>query len=114
MSAYFLDLDGTLFSHGTNELLPGARELLDELQRRGHQVVFTTYRSSSFALGEPLNDQATLKALADLGIEYHGIVFGVRSPRVLVNDDGASAFERTTNEPILEDERLRLLGDTPN
>jgi type VI secretion system ImpA family protein len=113
LAVYFIDLDGTLFVHGSDRLLPGAAEFLREARARGHQLVFVTRRSSEWPRGHALNDETTLETLARLGIDYDEILFGIGSPRILVNDDGAVAYPHVTNAAISPDERLRWLGGRP-
>ena len=113
MAVYFLDLDGTLFVHSTDRLLPGADEFLRELRSARHTIVFTTRRSAEWPVGDPLNDETTVAMLAEKGIEYDHILFGITSPRILINDDGAVAYEHLTNARISGEERLRWLGGRP-
>jgi hypothetical protein len=113
MAAYFIDLDGTLLELGTNRLLPGALEFVREARARGHQIVLTTLRSDQWPRDHVLNSEHTVESLAQLGVEYDEILFGLESPRILVNDGGAVAYERVTNAPISSAERLRWLGGHP-
>lgn len=101
MAAYFIDLDGTILQHSTQIPLPGALEYLNQLYRDGHQIIFTTWRGNDvFGKNHPTYSQdVTLKTLKDLGIVYHDILFGIESPRVVVNDDGCHAVNRKSNQP---------------
>lgn len=99
MSCFFIDLDGTIFRHGSNELLPGARERIDYIIESGGQIIFVTRRGREFE-GHPVyNKESTLKALKELNIPYRDILFDVPSPRIIVNDDGCQAINVTTNAP---------------
>lgn len=106
MATYILDIDGTIFKHGTNEFLPGSKEFLDEIIEKGHMIVFTTRRGQEFE-GHPVYDKKkTLKALDELGIKYDSIIFDSSSPRIVINDRGAYAIDCKTNKG-LENERGR-------
>jgi type VI secretion system ImpA family protein len=110
MAVYFVDLDGTLLELGTNRPLPGAVEFVREAKARGDQIVLTTLRSSEWPRDHVLNDEHTVEALARLGIDYDEILFGLGSPRILINDTGAVAYSHPSNAAISADERLRWLG----
>ncbi len=84
-----VDLDGTLFKYGTNIPVDGALQYLADLKANEHQIVITTLRSNN----NTLNEQITIDALKYHQIQYDHIVFGVSSPRILINDDGARAVE---------------------
>ena len=100
MSAYFVDLDGTLFEFGTNILLPGARDFLNFIKKNGHQLILTTRRGDEWEPGHVFSEEDTLKALKDLNIEYDNIIFKIDSPRIIVNDTGCLAINVITNEGI--------------
>ena len=97
MAAYFVDLDGTLFEFGTDIFLPGTKEFLEFIKENNHQLILTTRRGDWDGV---FSKESTLKALKDHGIEYHSIIFGVDSPRIVVNDDGCSAINITTDKGI--------------
>jgi len=110
MATHFIDLDGTIFRHGTNEFLPGAKELLQTIYEAGDQVVLTTRRGAEFE-GHPVySRQPTLDALANMNIKYDAILFGLGSPRIVINDDGAIAVNHNTNEGWSKEE-LQLFKD---
>jgi hypothetical protein len=68
---FFLDVDGTIVSHGTDRLLPGAAARVREWRAQGHQVILTTARTE----------------VPPWLIEHDGVVAGIGpGPRVLVND----------------------------
>lgn len=98
MATYFLDLDGTLVKHGTNDLLPGARELLDALVAAGHQIVFTTYRGDRNFAGHRVYSADSARTLVrSLRVPYEALILDVDSPRVVVNDGGAAAVANAKN-----------------
>lgn len=108
MAAFFVDLDGTIFKHGTNDPLPGAIDFLRSINKKGHQLFFTTRRGKEFS-GHTVYDTApTYSALrmlkSEYGIEYDDIIFNVVSPRVVVNDDGAYALSVETNNSNLPED----------
>jgi len=99
MKAYFLDLDGTLFLHGTNELLPGARDLLDHIVKKGYQIIFTTFRGDKNFKNHPIySEKGALEGIRSLKVSYEAILFNIESPRVVINDGGAVGIEHKTNE----------------
>ncbi len=103
MAAYFIDLDGTLFQFGTNELLPGALEELNRLKDNGDIIVLTTRRGDlEFEGHEIFGEHNTLCALEKLKIPYSQILFNLPSPRVVVNDSGAYAIN------VKPDSRIRI------
>ncbi len=87
MAAYFIDLDGTVFYHGTNNPLPGAIDLLRSIRAGGHQLIFTTQRSDASSAQEALSEKGILGLF----------VTGVESPRILINDQGAKAINHPTD-----------------
>lgn len=85
MAAILVDLDGTIFYWGTNNFLPNAKETLRERLRYGDQLIFTTRRDES--------DPALIAVMNNaFGIGNWRIMFGVDSPRIVINDDGAKAI----------------------
>jgi len=102
MSAYFIDLDGTLVAHGTNDLLPGAKRLLQFIHAEGHQVIVTTRRGIEFE-GHPVYAEQPTEAFLrqleqELEIKFTHILYGVPSPRIIINDDGCESIKTETNE----------------
>lgn len=85
MACYFVDWDGTFAKWGTEEPLPGALEQVTRWLAEGHQVVFTTQRDPDWA------NKAT-EALRSLGFKSSVVLADVSSPRVVINDAGAFAF----------------------
>ncbi len=90
MATYFIDIDDTILRHGTNEILPGAKEKLFDLATQGHRIVLTTRCGNEEFGGPPYSREATLARLAD--IPYHDIIWDCPSPRIVINDDGCSAI----------------------
>jgi ribonucleotide monophosphatase NagD (HAD superfamily) len=91
VAAYFIDLDGTVFYFGTNTFLPNAAENLRKLRELGHQIIFTTYRGKYDAEG-------AMSVLAEAGLRCP-ILSNIESPRIVINDDGASAINHPTDAP---------------
>lgn len=98
-ATYFLDVDGALVTHGTNDLLPGAKELLEKIVESGGHIVFTTYRGDKYCKDHAIYcAESTQKFIDSLNIPYVAIVMDVRSPRILINDDGAAAINHKKNQ----------------
>lgn len=91
MAAYFIDLDGTVFYHGTNNFLPNAAENLRRLRSFGNQIIFTTYRSR-------YEVEDAIRVLAEAGLPFP-ILTEIESPRVVINDEGARAISHKTDAP---------------
>ena len=90
MATYFVDLDGTTFSDGTNIPLPNAMERLRDLRGAGHQVVFTTKRADV---------EGARKVLEENGLGASLVLSGLTSPRIVINDHGAKAINHPTDAP---------------
>lgn len=104
MAAYFLDLDGTLLEWGTFNWLEGALELLKDIKSKGHQIFFTTGRGIEEQQDHKVfSKNITEKFLIDNNIEYDGILWNVRSPRIIINDDGCRAINHYRNDPIIHE-----------
>lgn len=58
MKAYFVDLDGTFFLHGTNELAPGAKKFAEQIKQSGDKLYFVTARHTN-NIPEELNIEST-------------------------------------------------------
>lgn len=114
MSTYFIDLDGTIFRHGTNLLLPGARELLDKIAAGGHQIVFTTLRGNKHFEGHPTYSyEQAIEAVKSLGVNYVALITDLDSPRIVINDGGADAINHSINGRWYDDEIDRVLSGPP-
>ena len=96
---YFVDLDGTIFKHGTNDLLPGAQKLLDSILSQGGEIIFTTYRGDeNFSKHKVYSREGAMEGIRYLKIPYKTVIFDISSPRIVVNDDSCHAIQHTTNE----------------
>jgi hypothetical protein len=101
MAAHIFDIDGTIVNYHTGDWIFGAKELLVELYKQGHNIIFITMR------GEQDNDtiwsientkRTILKDLDDAGVKY-SVIFGVQSPRIIHDDSVVYLDKRTTNQP---------------
>ncbi len=87
MAAIILDLDGTTFKWGTNIFLTGAQERIQKLYDDGNQLIFVTRR-----------DQGRWNLVADPELLLKSlfpnclVLFGIQSPRIVINDEGAMAI----------------------
>lgn len=99
MTALFVDLDGTFFHYGTNNITRDGLNIVKNFRKNGGQLYFITARKED---NDPpqLNLNSTRDVLNAFGIDYELIVGNVSSPRVLVNDEGASAINVGTGEGI--------------
>jgi hypothetical protein len=93
MAAIFVDLDGVLFAYGTQELVPGAVEALKRFAAGGNQLIFTTRREYNWP-GSP----EAADILDRLFPDYQ-ILWGITSPRILINDEGAVAINHPADQP---------------
>ena len=102
---FFIDLDGTVFVHSTNEPLPGVLESLKWIKDNGYKIVFTTYRGDENFKGHEIYGKFnTEKTLQELNIEYDHIIFDLASPRILINDDSIGGLRVKSNiELTVED-----------
>lgn len=92
MTTYFLDLDGTVFFRGTNKFTPGTEQWLKDIRSAGHKIIIVTRRGDEEFFGHPIfSKQSTLQVLRELDIEYDQIVFDVRNPRVIIDDEACEA-----------------------
>nr|WP_115093795.1 ADP-ribosylglycohydrolase family protein [Synechococcus sp. UW106] len=101
MSAYLIDLDGTFFFYGTNKLTPRGAEIAKALNQRGDKIYFVTARKE---INEPvhLNLSQTHLELKKLGIQYELVIGDMPSPRILINDEGATAYNIETNTSLAQ------------
>lgn len=97
---FFIDLDGTILRHGTDELLPGAGEFLDMLKELEYGRVFVTRRGDEeWGPTDPRYSEAvTREALRKNNLDHIPIIFNVRSPRFLVDDSPIDVLPRITDE----------------
>lgn len=106
MAAFFIDLDGTVLKHGTNDPLPGAIDFLKKICDEGHDIYFTTKRGREFEKHPVYSQEGCNQALRMFdreGITYKQILFGVESPRIVVNDDGAFCINLQRDNPQYPD-----------
>ena len=100
---FFIDIDGTLVKHFSNEeisngaeeqLLPDVAEVMQAIYQKGHCIILTTARH--------LEDRETTETMLEgFGIPYHDIIFDIGSEeRILINDikpidamDGGDRFQ---------------------
>ena len=76
----FCDIDGTIFYHATDMILPGTKERFDEWNEKGYTIIITTARPSAWK-------QDTLRALDKHGLIYHAIIFDLgNGSRYVIND----------------------------
>jgi hypothetical protein len=109
MAAFFIDLDDTIVSHGTNNLLPRALEMLKNIEVMGHQIIFTTYRGPEFDPDSIYGVKSTQQLIDSLGVKYKAILYGIESPRVMINDGGAIGITHPAGETL-----NYIIGDDPN
>ncbi len=100
MAVFFLDLDDTLVSHGTNTLLSGALEMLQKINAQGHQIVFTTRRGRDWPDEHIYGTKSTKRFIDGLGIKYEAILFNLESPRVVLNDGGGIGITHPAGKPL--------------
>lgn len=89
---WIFDLDGTIVKHngyktdGEDSLLLGAKEYLDEIPSEDKIVIFTS-RKEEYR-------ESTIRFLAENGIRYDAILFGMpMGERIVVNDRKPSGIE---------------------
>jgi ribonucleotide monophosphatase NagD (HAD superfamily) len=99
MAAYFIDLDGTVFYWGTNIFLPGAIDFLKKVSTERHQIVFVTYRGHPECPDTIPNPDKTTSVLDSIGIEYETILWGIKSHRILVNDEKSEVLHHPKDTP---------------
>lgn len=80
MKTIFIDIDGTIFKHGTNLILPGVKEKFQQWLREDCKIIITTGRKESLR-------QQTEEDLKARGVVYDLLIMGLpRGPRVVIND----------------------------
>lgn len=92
MAAFILDIDGTVINYKTGEFLKGAIPKLRRRMTQGDQVIFTTLREEWFP-GTELLIKELKKELPEAIV-----IFGVQSPRIIMNDEGALAINHPRDE----------------
>ncbi len=95
MAVIFTDLDGSLFFWGTEKPVPGALEELLRFKSAGNQIIFTTQRQPN----DPSFDMINLFKFMNANFPDATILYGVTSPRIVINDAGAFAINHPKNSP---------------
>lgn len=118
--AIFFDLDGVILKWRTNEPIKGALELVQKLHENGIQIIFTTRRGMddpndecAHLIGDPVvGREATEELLKELfpDIPYQ-VLWGVDSPRILINDEGGNFGLRFKNEPWMDTDIGKVLEE---
>jgi hypothetical protein len=85
-----LDWDGTFAHFGTGIPLPGAVATIRKMIAAGAVIVVTTQRS---------DDRQIRETMLKYSIPIQEVVLNFPSPRLLINDAGAEAINRTTDQP---------------
>ncbi len=93
MATLIADLDGTVFYYGTDKFLPGALETLLKFNKvKDNDLVFITARWEDGVFSMRTKD------LLESHFGETPIVWGVSSPRILINDEGAKAINHPQDE----------------
>lgn len=100
MAAFFIDMDDTIVSHGTNDLLDGALDSLKRIKAGGHQLFITTRRGDDWPAHHVYGRQLTERFLRGLGVDIDGVVYNVDSPRIVINDGGAVGINHPPRTPF--------------
>jgi hypothetical protein len=94
MATFFLDLDGTVLLRGTQDPSPGSLDWIRKAKEKGHKIIIVTRRGDEEFSGHPrLSREATMRALRELRIDYDEIIFDVRNPRIIIDDEACGSFE---------------------
>ena len=88
-STFFCDIDGVIYENGSeywvpkwgeNQVLPEAKNKINDLFNSGNQIILTTSRPETFR-------EITEKQLKKDGVFYHQLVMGIfHGTRYLIND----------------------------
>jgi hypothetical protein len=88
-STFFCDIDGVIYENGSeywvpkwgeNQVLPEAKNKINDLFKSGNQIILTTSRPETFR-------EITEKQLKKDGVLYHQLVMGIfHGTRYLIND----------------------------
>lgn len=106
MATYFIDIDGVILKHNTNDPIPETIESIKQLQAQGHKIIITTKRNS--AAPHHLSPEITTQALEKLGISPTMILFDIDSPRIVINDQGAYGVNHPRNHPLKLTHEVKL------
>jgi hypothetical protein len=106
---FFIDIDGTLVVHGTNDPIKNGRgepENILNIKRMlagGNQVVLVTRRGTEFPTDHAYGTKSVVDFLAMLREKFAidtskiQVITDASSPRVVINDEGAFAWTPETN-----------------
>ena len=105
MKTYFIDIDGTIFQHLTNQLLDGVKEFLDNIYENDDMIILTTARHDS-------ESKSTEEALAKHGIEYDMILYNLgNDERILINDTKVTGKQTAFSLNVKRNEGLSKYCD---
>ena len=94
----FIDLDGTVLHTETEEPLPFAVEKINKAYDDGYVIILTTCRGVNWEIPSPYSVRNTERTLKIIGLKWHKIVWDSPSPRIIINDDGAVAYQHPQNK----------------
>lgn len=94
----FIDLDGTVLHTDTEQSLPYAVEKINEAYDNGFLIVLTTFRGLNWNKESRFSKNRTEQLLEKINLKYHHIIWDSPSPRIIINDDIATAYRHPTNE----------------
>lgn len=103
MRTYIIDVDGTVFRHGSEEWLPGSKERVAALVEEGHRLVFVTRRGhvefgDSERYGRPAAERAR-RALVEVAPDALFLP-NCPSPRILVDDTWVQVRRTVTDQGL--------------
>lgn len=76
---FFIDVDGTIFEHNTNNILPGVLEFFNKIDKND-KIIITTSRKS-------YNQDNLIDALKQYNLRYDKIIFDLPlGERIVIND----------------------------
>jgi len=102
---FFLDLDGTIFRHGTDEFLPGAKELLELFMEKNYRIIFMTRRGDREWEDHPVySAKATRASLKKHKLDHYTLILDVMSPRHFVDDSFIKIHPVDTNQGYTPEE----------
>lgn len=96
MGCYIFDIDGTIVNYHTSKWLPGAKEYLELLSKKGNQIIFLTMRSNTRDFNTEWSEEKTKKLLSELSFEYK-ILYNIKSPRIMFDDSKIEAIRKKQN-----------------
>lgn len=104
---WILDLDGTILKHngykidGRDSFLDGAKEFLENIPKKD-MIIFVTSREESCR-------EITEAFLAESGITYHSIIYGVPyGERILINDNKPSGLKMAISINVKRDANVDI------